>query len=320
MDDGTPARAMPGQVMSDEAVGRLLCALADGCRQAWTAQAEASRQLDESSAASHQPGEHTEPGLLIDPRRALAHERTLLAEDVVAHQYRTARRFIAWWVDMAICAVVSAVCGTPLTVARAVAGDPSQCLEAEELALLPPIPKEDRQLAQLALDMDEGLPADPSRAGMALVGGHAFAAEIGLSVKHTSFDGQAVLVEDGAPEARRRRLWGQTWMVYQMPPLPETKGLLQTLEEIGVPPAVMSDVKAASDAVDAALRARVRAVELEERDGLENATTEDALDAEATELWGRYDRLPDLLMDYARCLTGHLPALRNARAMSLKAH
>ncbi|WP_345568564.1 hypothetical protein [Nonomuraea rosea] len=303
MDDFSPVRVMPGHVMSDEAIDRLLSDLAEVCRQACAAQAEAERLRDELSAANEWDGERA--GLRVDPRRALTNERTLLAENVADEHYRIAQRLTAWWVDAAICAAVSVVCGTPLTVARAVAADPSLCMESEELAFLPPIADEDWQLARLAVDMDEALPPGQRPDGWTAVGGYEFAAQVGLSVRRDSAEGP-VLVENGVPEARRRRLWGQTWMAYQMPPLPETGGFLEALTGIGAPPAVTAAITQASDAVDAALKARVRAIELEN----EHSDTDSE---EADELWRHYDRLPGLLIGYAHTLTAHLPALRAAR-------
>ncbi|MEO3867539.1 hypothetical protein ABGB18_01775 [Nonomuraea sp. B12E4] len=71
---------------------------------------------------------------------------------------------------------------------------------------------------------------------------------------------------------------------------PETDGFCGH-GEIGVPSGVMADVRAASDAVDAALRARARAIELEEQSDAAEATEEIALEAEAIELWREYDRV-----------------------------
>ncbi|MGP4102901.1 hypothetical protein [Nonomuraea sp. KM90] len=140
--------------MSDEAIDRLLRSLAGVCQQARADQVEAERVRKDLSADDD---EHAVSHLRVDPQRALINQRTLLAENIADEQERIAQRLIAWWVDVAICTTASVASGRPLTVARAVAAHPSLCMEAEDLAFLPPI--EDRQLAALSVELDEALSA-----------------------------------------------------------------------------------------------------------------------------------------------------------------
>ncbi|MFD1540713.1 hypothetical protein [Nonomuraea guangzhouensis] len=141
------------------------------------------------------------------------------------------------------------------------------------------------------------------------MGGKAFAAELGLTLRCDP-EGNPLLVEDGTPEARRQRLWGQMWRGHRMPLLPETADLVQALTAAGAAPPMVDNVRYASNAVEAAIAAKERAWDLSDQwDGSRSAEETAMVDS----LWRQADELPHLLTAYARVLTTYLPTLRALR-------
>ncbi|MEU1875971.1 hypothetical protein ABZ470_01560 [Streptosporangium sp. NPDC020072] len=314
----------PGEALSDEAIDHVLHALTEAACQVeadYVAAVRLRQELYESDErGSRLRATQTWPpaGLRIDPLESLGARRTLLAEETAEKLEDAVTVFAAWYADVAACAVVAQLVGTGLTPVRVAAADPYTHMDERQLALLPAISETDRELAELAVWMDEGLTdVRPGDRGPAPVGGRDFAAELGMVVRRTP-DGRPVLVQDGWTEARRRRLWGRMWLDHQMPLLPPTGELVHALDRAGAAPGTVEEIRQASQAVDAALGARMRAHELNARmesvplgEGLADSVAE--LDAEAVLLWRQADELPHLLIAYARVLTGNLPRLRLLR-------
>ncbi|WP_433335007.1 hypothetical protein [Spirillospora sp. CA-294931] len=127
-------------------------------------------------------------------------------------------------------------------------------------------------------------------------------------------DGHVGLLEDGGPEARRRRLWGAVWQQHRMPLLPCTSDLVDALSRHGLPPEVIHAIHEASSAVDLVLDAKARSAELErslQTDDL-SAEEEAAAEVEFLPLLAQADMADDLLCSYALTLADNLPVLRNA--------
>ncbi|MFI7143868.1 hypothetical protein ACIBO2_03065 [Nonomuraea sp. NPDC050022] len=299
----SPAR----RPLTDESIDRLLEGVAEIAEHAVSDHATAEKHYRDSYALAERVRQQDSSsgrvvgGTRLEPLVSLIVQRVLLAESMVDEHEEAAQKFIAWWVDLAVCAVMALLTGVPLTRGRAAAGDPSSCMCPAELACLPPIPEDDRKLAELAGSMDqcwtpEGIP----------VGGKAFAAELGLILQRDA-EGNPMLVEDGTPEGRRQRLWGEMWRKHRMPLLPETDDLVQALTAAGVAPPMVDNVRFASGAVEIAVAAKERAWELsDEWDGAQSSEESDLVDS----LWKQADELPHLLAAYARVLTALLPTLR----------
>ncbi|MFD1540712.1 hypothetical protein [Nonomuraea guangzhouensis] len=153
MSPSSPAR----QPLSDDSIDQLLRSVADAAEQAATDHAAAVRHYrDLSTAAESTAAESTaaermreqDPasgrpigGLRLDPLASLTVQRVLLAESLADEYEEAAQKFIAWWVDLAVCAVLALLTDVPLTRGRAAAGDPSSCMEPDELVCLPPVPR-----------------------------------------------------------------------------------------------------------------------------------------------------------------------------------
>ncbi|MFG1682561.1 hypothetical protein ACGFNP_20515 [Nonomuraea sp. NPDC049269] len=305
MSPSFPAR----QPLSDDSIDQLLQSVADAAEQAATDHAAAARHYRDLSTAAEQDPASGRPigGLRLDPQASLTVQRVLLAESLADEYEDAAQKFIAWWVDLAVCAVLALLTEVPLTRGRAAAGDPSSCMEPDELVCLPPVPEAERQLAELAVSMDQCWTPE----GIAM-GGKAFAAELGLTLRRDP-EGNPLLVEDGTPEARRQRLWGQMWRWHRMPLLPETADLVQALTAAGAAPPMVDNVRYASSAVEAAIAAKERAWDLSDQWDSARSAEETAL---VDSLWRQADELPHLLTAYARVLTAHLPTLRALRRVS----
>jgi hypothetical protein len=142
-----------------------------------------------------------------------------------------------------------------------------------------------------------------------------FAAEVGLRAKFSA-SGEREVVEDGFPEGRRRHLWGQVWIEHRIPLLPSSAQIVQALEAATAPSASINAIREASEAVETALAAAIRAWALEAGD--EPETSSDGADpsqrrAEIDALWRQANELLTSVASYSQVLTDHLPALRNVR-------
>ncbi|GAA4194632.1 hypothetical protein GCM10022252_39350 [Streptosporangium oxazolinicum] len=297
--------------MSDEQLDHTLQELAAVVRQALDDLAAADRLLDDLSARQERTPVDRCPD--IDPRMALISEQVLLVEEARNRHEEIACRLTAWWADVAVCAVLGVIQGRSLTLARVAAANPYGEMGEEALAFLPPISDHDRQLAELAILMD-----DSWAPGLDPVGGVRFASEVGLRAAFSP-SGERRVVEDGFPEGRRRRLWGQVWIRHQIPLLPSSAHIVRSLEAAVAPPASINAIREASEAVEVALAAEIRAWALEEgEEGEGPVMPEDEESAsqrraEIDALWRQARELLPSVASYSQVLTDHLGTIRDAR-------
>ncbi|MDF5752737.1 hypothetical protein [Spongiactinospora sp. TRM90649] len=300
--------------MDDTALDDALRALAGVTERVMADHAESERLLERLSEEDNRlleerAGAGWPPGCgWPDPARALSSFRQEQALSA-AHRHRAAaREFAAWWADVAASATVATLFGLRLHPVRAAAADPESWMSDENLRRLPAISRHERNLAELTLWLGRPAPGDAGPAG-----GRRPAAELGLTFR-AGADGRQVLAEDGRPEARRRRLWGRCWLDHQVPLLPETGELVESLTMRDVPRTTVSAIREASSALDAALAAKAGADRLSRQIDQRGLPETPEQSAELESLWDHADRIPALLAAYARTLTDHLPAVRAARA------
>jgi hypothetical protein len=318
--------AAPDEVLEEAAILRILHAVgetADSLLADYAAAVRNHEELSELAERRRRPAttqKSSSPKVSIDPLWSLINQRILLAEKSEDQLMDAAYAFSSWWADVAVCATVAVLTDTPLTVVRVRAADPAANMDDDELALLPAIPPNVQQFAELAVSLDEPLlTGHELNPGMMPVGGLEFAERVGLRI-HSMPDGGLTVVAGGWPEARRRRLWGSHWLEHQTPLLPDTANLIRHLTEADVPPTAIHAIGHAAQAVDAAVAARGRAAELHDMmddlvekqgDGVSEELAQ--LDVQARASWAHADQLPHLLGAYARVLTGHLPTLQQLR-------
>ncbi|MFV2103162.1 hypothetical protein [Micromonospora sp. LOL_024] len=303
--DGTvAAQAAPAESLTDEDIDAVLAGLAAVADQliADTATAEQAVSVlnddNERSLVLGQvgPGYWSRP----NPNRALTKLR-------LAHACRTARdlrdasrHLVAWWADLATYAALSAAAGQPVPAYRAAAADPSAILDEEELRRLPYPTPEERQFAGLAAAL-AGTPGPHPDDNL-----HAvitdYVARAGLTLQPSPNGGMVVADDTIDPNARLPRLWTDTWTDHQMPALLTAEQLGQVLDRIGLPPTATDEIRAATTNVDDVLAAA--------RHLRDTADDESASDSEA--LYDHIDRTTDILADYARTLTRHLPMVRTS--------
>jgi len=298
--------------MSRHAIKETLAELAAVTEEV-IAQAEAAdARMEELSAASEalleQRVANGVPMCRPDPQRAIATLRDTLAVRAAREYREAAREFAAWWADLAALAVLAAVTGRTVHPARAAAADPTTLFQKEDLQHLPEVPEATRELARMAAMM-AATPLGPRQADddMAELAAD-YAARAGLRFGRGD-DGQVVAKQDGTPEARRCRLWGEAWTEARVPALPAADELAELLAGYGAPAQTVTAVREAAGAVEDAVTALLRVREIESGDSAdEAASAEQAEDIEC--LWGRTERLTELLAQYARILTGSLPVLQ----------
>lgn len=305
--------------MSDEHIDQALADLAEAV-EAFRAECRAAASLADALDAEvegqleRRAAEGSRSTFVTPrPRETLVALRRDLAQAAARQHGETLHALAAWWADMALIAVVFAAQGRKPDPVRMAAGDPYSLMTAEELQRLPPIPENDRQLAELTLFMAGGpaLPGDPAdfaaKAQQHIAG-------LGLTVKADA-DGEPILVEDGWPEARRCRLWGVVWQEHRMPLLPATAQLVEALTRCGVANETVSDIREVSSAVDAQLAAKMRIAELERRlnEGELGNDAEQAAEDEIFAVLDQTEKTEEFVIAYARTLTESLPAVRAAR-------
>jgi hypothetical protein len=302
--------------MSHQAIDQALADLATVSEQAVT-QADAAdahaKELDDAcEALLEQRAARGVSGCQPDPRFAAASLRRDLASKAARQHHAAARELVAWWADLATVAVVAAAFDRPLRPARAAAADPAIGFTREDLRQLPAVPEHERKLAELGARMSSTSLAPRPRDDdfAAAVADHAV--RVGLLID-VSEDGQLVAVEDGSPQARRCRLWGNDWIDHQVPLLPDADELADLLRRRGVPADTVAAVHDATAAVADALDAAGRARELAARDSPEAPLTA-AEAAECEALLDQAEGLTGLLARYARTLAGSLPAVRATTA------
>ncbi|MFI7211591.1 hypothetical protein ACIBP4_12175 [Micromonospora maritima] len=292
--------------MTPEAVDTVLADLAATADRLITESAMAQRELDECNDDNERW--FTQVGLPAghlgypNPSRALSSVRLAHATDRARLLRQSARRIVAWWADLATYAVLSTVAGQPIDPVRAAGADLSAHLTDEELHHLPGPSQDVRTLARLAAffagpSVNPDAPADPP------MDAGEYASRAGLILQRSP-SGEMDVVDDPLPDARLRRMWGDTWVDYQMSALLPADELAAAITAAGVPLTVVDTIRTTTRAVDVALAAAVRLAEPEDAAAVS--------EAEEEALWEHVERTTDLLAAYARTLTSHLPAIRRA--------
>jgi hypothetical protein len=146
----------------------------------------------------------------------------------------------------------------------------------------------------------------PDHTMAALANDHATHA--GLRINYAD-DGQIVVEQDRTPEARRRRLWGDTRIEARVPALPAPNELADLLTNHGAPASTVAAVSEAARAVDDAVTA-LRQVQAIEESNIADApaSTDDKVDCDS--LWRHAEQLTALLGRYARTLMNARPVLQ----------
>ncbi|MFV2098039.1 hypothetical protein ACFHW1_21605 [Micromonospora sp. LOL_014] len=280
-----------------EAVLADLAAVADRLIEEWAvAQREVDERNDDNERWLIQTGTPAGYRSCPNPRRALSSVRL----DHAVHRARllrqSSREIVAWWADLATHAALSAAAGQPVNPVRAAGADPSAYLIEEELRHLPGWSDKDSALAELVA-LFTVPPMNPEATDISLDAGE-FAAWAGPMAQRSP-SGELIAADETSPGARLPRMWGDTWVAYQMPALPPADRLAAAFTTAGVPPTVVEAIREATRAVDDALAAAVRIAEPE-------------VVAEEEALWDHVERSTEILAAYARTLTNHLPAIRTA--------
>ncbi|TDD31212.1 hypothetical protein E1287_27225 [Actinomadura sp. KC06] len=273
---------------------------------------EAERRLEERAARSTAPTTDITTPM---PRETLHSLQCRLAQDS-ARQHREAfRGLVAWWADAAMVAVLFSAHGQKPNAVRVAAGDPYSWMTTEDLEHLPPIPEHDRKLAELGVFLAGGpaLPGDPHSDDFAAKTQEHFES-LGLKIQ-TDPDGEPTLVEDGFPEARRRRLWGGAWQEHRMPLLVETTQLTEFLAQLGVPSETVDAISKVSTAVEAVRETKIRIAKLEAQlqDEELSGEAEKAAITEIDQSLSVSDVTDDRLIEYAQTLTASLPVIRASK-------
>ncbi len=297
--------------LTDADIDRLLDGLAVAAERI-LAEADAAEKLDEETANAFddlpEPADHEHVNgspKPPDPVKAAMCVRADLASEAAVRHRKAAREFVAWWADVATCAVVAAASETEVSAVRAAAADPSEFLDETQLAELPGPAEHDRELARLTAS----IAALPNHVGddgpdlAALAREHA--ARHGLLV-YLDRDGEIVVADDGTPDGRRRRLWGRHWIVCQAPLLPEPAALRDLLLVRGVAPAVVARAHRAAREVADLVAGVLRADQLEDAERRLPVAVIDEIDALRARAFG----LTGVLAEYARVLTDCLPEVR----------
>ncbi|XVQ06903.1 hypothetical protein ACQP1W_30195 [Spirillospora sp. CA-255316] len=308
----------PTLEMSDEHTDQVLADLdeaVEALRAEYTAVASLAERLDEEEerllerrAAETSASAHATPR----PQRTLLSLRRRLAEAAAREHREAFRALVAWWADAAMVAVLFTAKGRRPDPVRVAAADPYSLMSAEDLEHLPAIPESGRQLAELALFMASGpaLHGDPPDF---VTQAHEHIKSLGLTVK-AGPDGEPTLVEDGWPEARRRRLWGAVWQDHRMPLLPTTAQLVDALTRRGIATGTVNAIREVSSAVETELAAKMRIAELERQlnEGELDDDAEKAAEDEILAALDQTEKTEKLVIAYARTLTESLPAVRAA--------
>ncbi|MFG2091657.1 MULTISPECIES: hypothetical protein [unclassified Spirillospora] len=275
---------------------------------------EAERRLEER-VANRMAGT-TDITAIPLPQDTLLSLRCKLAQESSRQHREAFRGLVAWWADAAMIAVLFTAHGRKPNAVRVAAGDPYSWLTDEDMKHLPKIPEHDRNLAELGMVLADGpaLPGDPRSEDFAAKT-QEHIESLGLTVQ-TGPGGEPTLVEDGFPEARRRRLWGRDWQEHRMPLLVETTELTEFLTQRGVPTETVDAISKVSTSVEAVRETKIRIAKLEAQ-LQEEELSGDAEKAAMTEIdqsLSASDATADRLIDYAQTLTASLPAIRGSRS------
>ncbi|MGC4805949.1 hypothetical protein [Micromonospora sp. DT233] len=310
--DGAVKSAPVDESLTDDAVDAVLAGLAAVAEQLIADTAAAEQEVNARNDDNEGPLERGEvgPGYWSrpDPHRALRSLRLAHACHAARDLRDASRHIAAWWADLACYAVLSAAAGQPVNRCRAAAADPSAHFWDEELRHLPYPTDEQRQLAELAAAVaGPPSPYDPEDGLRAAVADYV--ARAGFT-PWPSPDGGVVFRDDIIdPDARLRRLWAGTWADHRLPDLPDAAQLDRALARLDLPLAALGEILAATADVDDVL-AVARRLRIDQ--GEETA-------AEVEALYDHVERATDILADYARTLTRHLPAIRAAAASAGRA-
>ncbi|MER0240808.1 hypothetical protein AAHZ94_01945 [Streptomyces sp. HSW2009] len=266
---------------------------------ALVAEAEAEEQreaelhgVDEELVVAQQ----AEGRSVYEPSAALASARSGLAARSARRHQQTARAFVAWWADAATVALVTAACQASPHEFRITAANPEVAMDEEGLAHLPPVSDRSRQLIELGAHMHDN--GDGLREMVT-----DLAVRTGVRIGRDAY-GQVTVYEDGMPEARRHRLWGDCWADHQVPALP-------TAEQLGIllmdaPGDVLVRLHAALDAIDATLVAKTRTERLADKS--DPWTPDEMIEYET--LCAEVSGLTRRLAEYAQVAMDSVPAVR----------
>ncbi|SEH04106.1 hypothetical protein SAMN05444920_1602 [Nonomuraea solani] len=305
--------APPGHVLSPAVIDEVLSRIGQAT-DAVAAQHAEALQADRDQAEELERLERRRDPVMIalDPSLSLCGVRRLLAEEVEQQLARMMLEFAAWWSDVAACAVITILTGTPLTLARVAAVSPRQEIPVGALDGIAVVPESERQLAELALFMDTDRPP-----GITAVGGQEFAQRLGLEPRYLD-NGEVVLHNGDWPEARRRRMWGEAWLSHNTPLLPPWCVMARAMAVASVPEPSVTAILQATHAVDLALAASIHSRLLMEAaiemDGAGQEQQAAQTEAQGIAWMKIGDEIPAVLIAYARTLTTHLPAVRRACA------
>ncbi|GGK70971.1 hypothetical protein Sme01_27180 [Sphaerisporangium melleum] len=319
--------APAGQQMSDEIIDSTLRRIAEAVQQLIVQQEQAEhhyemlleegeRRITQRAASrDDSPGAWRER-LIVDPLGSLLSERERLAAQAAKASRESMMEFAAWWADVAAGALISALLGgRRLTVGRVVMTDPHGFMDQSEVEQVAPLDDGLRQLIEMAVWMDDGLPAGAHGGAPRAVGGFELAERFGMIVRRRD-DGNLVLIADGFPAARRRRLWGENWIQHRIPDLPPTFILQQALTRVAAPQEAATAIFDACFALDFTMAAAhhrgVLESELHVADAAGDNERGSRLDEAINRIIDIEFELPHALTAYAQALTDHLPAVRMA--------
>ncbi|WP_326797266.1 hypothetical protein OG946_19080 [Streptomyces sp. NBC_01808] len=253
----------------------------------------------------------TGPGSYFDASSVLLSTRLRLAVERAKAAGDAAHEFVCWWADAAVTAWRSSVFGTPVLLTRMGAAAPHTLMDEEELATLPRADEHARELVKLGARMGPPPPgwssgSDENREDSWTVTVE-LAARSGLRIRQDATSG--IHVEDGdEPEARRRRMWGDSWTEHRVPTFPDPDELDRLCS--AVPVGVAEGLRGAIGTVVQTVLAGERVCELENNDAPWTAVEI----AEYDRLSDQMSRLTNHLADYAGAITDALPHLRAAAA------
>ncbi|MFE6779848.1 hypothetical protein [Streptomyces sp. NPDC057702] len=297
-DRRTEAATRAPGALSPRDVDALLAELASAAGQVLAESEAAERRMTELTDADEEWVERDRAAGrgVFAPAAALASVRSQLAARTASGHREAARAFVSWWADAATVALVTAACHAWPHEMRMVAANPMVAMDDDDLAQLPKISDHSRQLIELGAHMrDNGDGLREMVTDLAVRSG----VRIGRDAR-----GAVTVYEDGQPDARRHRLWGNRWADHQVPALPTSEQLDVLLGQ--APGDVLAPLHAAIAAIDATLVAKAHAERLRAKSG--PWTPAEMIEFDA--LSAQVDGLTRQLAHYARAATASVPAAR----------